>query len=278
MIEQLRIGKVQKQGAEDVASVPGARLLTSNWLIASGGLLVFLVLWQLLVWIGDYPTFILPSPALVARKFVTVAQNGLLWRHFQITFAETLIGFGLGFTSATVLGYWLAWHPLAERLVTPYIVAVQAVPVIAIAPLLVIWFGFGMLSKILVCALIVFFPILINTIAGLRSLQDEWLELMRSFSATRWQTFKLVELPGSLPVLFAGIKLGVTLSVIGAVVGEFAGAEAGLGALINIARGGLYDTPLLFVALFTLVAMALTLYGIVVLLERRYAMWHERTQ
>lgn len=278
MIEQLRIGNVQKQREDGDVSTPYMHLLTSNWVITSGGLLVFLLLWQLLVWIGDYPTFILPSPALVARKFVTVIQNGLLWRHFQITLVETLMGFGLGFTSATVLGYWLAWHPLAERLVTPYIVAMQAVPVIAIAPLLVIWFGFGMLSKILVCALIVFFPILINTVAGLRSLQDEWLELMRAFSATRWQTFKLVELPGSLPVLFAGIKLGVTLSVIGAVVGEFAGAEAGLGALINIARGGLYDTPLLFVALFTLVAMALTLYGIVVMLERRYAMWHKRSQ
>lgn len=277
MIEQLRIGNARERTSDTILSdMP--TLLTSNWAIASGGLVVFLLLWQIIVWIGDYPTFILPSPALVAVKFVTVLQNGLLWKHFQITLVETLLGFIVGFMSATTVGYWLAWHPLAERLVTPYIVAMQAVPVIAIAPLLVIWFGFGMLSKILVCALIVFFPILINTVAGLRSLQDEWLELMRSFNATRWQTFKKVELPGSLPVLFAGIKLGVTLSVIGAVVGEFAGAEAGLGALINIARGGLYDTPLLFVALFTLVAMALTLYGIVVLLERRYAMWHKRIQ
>lgn len=277
MIEQLRIGETRETSTGGATAPAPMQKRWPNWLIAVGGVGVFLLIWQLVVWLGDYPTFILPTPAQVGRKFLTVAQNGLLWRHLRLTLTETVIGFGIGFVSATVLGYWLAWNPLAERLVTPYIVAMQAVPVIAIAPLLVIWFGFGMLSKVLVCALIVFFPILINTIAGIRSLQSEWLELMRVLNATRWQTFRLVELPGSLPVLFAGIKLGVTLSVVGAVVGEFVGAEAGLGALINIARGGLYDTPLLFVALFTLVAMALSLYGVAVLLERRFAMWHIHT-
>ncbi|HYN87719.1 MAG TPA: ABC transporter permease subunit, partial [Ardenticatenaceae bacterium] len=157
-------------------------------------------------------------------------------------------------------------------LVGPYIVAMQAVPVVAVAPLLVIWFGSGLLSKVLVCALIVFFPVLVNTIVGVRSVNQEWLELMRALNASSWQTFVKVELPGSLPVLFGGLKLGVTLAVVGAVVGEFVGADRGLGALIKISSS-LFDTPQLFVALFALAAMALALYGVVTVLERAVVTW-----
>ena len=244
-----------------------------EWLVMPLGLLVILGTWQLAVVIGQYPEFILPGPQVVAAKFVTTLKSGLLWKHLQVTLSETLFGFFLGFILATLTGYWLAKKPLAEKLVAPWLVAMQAVPIVAVAPLLVIWFGFGITSKILVCALIVFFPVLINTIVGVRSVNREWLELMTVLHASRWQRFRLVEIPAALPVLFGGIKLGVTLAVVGAVVGEFAGASKGLGALINIARGGVYDTPLLFVALVTLAAMALTLYGIVTLIERRVVRW-----
>lgn len=237
------------------------------------GLLGMLVVWQLLVWLGNYPAFILPEPLAVWHKFVETATNGLLWRHFRLTLLEVLLGFALGFSTATVLGYYLAHHKRAEYLVTPYLVAMQAIPVVAIAPLLVIWFGFGLLSKVLVCAIIVFFPVLINTIVGVRSVRREWLDVMHVWHASRWETFRLVEVPAAMPVLFGGLKLGVTLAVVGAVVGEFVGAREGLGALINIARGGLYDTTLLFVALFTLVVMALALYGSVVWLEQRLRWW-----
>lgn len=240
---------------------------------AAIGVLGIIVAWQLLVWIGDYPAFILPEPAAVFRKFAETITNGLLWRHLRLTLLEVLLGFALGFSSATALGYYLAHHQRAEHMVTPYLVAMQAVPVVAIAPLLVIWFGFGLLSKVLICALIVFFPVLINTIVGVRSVRREWLDMMHVWHASRWETFRLVEVPAALPVLFGGLKLGVTLAVVGAVVGEFVGAREGLGALINIARGGLYDTTLLFVALFTLVAMALALYGSVVWLEQRVRWW-----
>ena len=162
-----------------------------------------------------------------------------------------------------------------ERIFAPYIVASQSVPVVAIAPLLVIWFGPGLRSKVLICALIVFFPVLINTIVGLRSVPDELRDLMRSLQATSWQTFQYLEVPSSLPVFLGGVRIGATLAVIGAVVGEFVGADRGLGFLINIGRGQ-YDTALVFVAIFTLVAMALALYGLVVLVETRLLSWQQR--
>ncbi len=252
---------------------PSVRHVRWEWLSLPLGLVAILLLWQATVQVGRYPEFVLPAPLDVARKFVSALASGLLWTHLRVTLAETLLGFALGFGTATLVGYWLAKQPLAERFVAPWLVAMQAVPVVAVAPLLVIWFGFGIMSKVVVCALIVFFPVLINTIVGVRSVDSEWLELMRVLRASRWQRFWLVELPAALPVLFGGIKLGVTLAVVGAVVGEFVGAREGLGALINIARGGLYDTPLLFVALLSLAGMALALYGAVSLVERRMVRW-----
>ncbi len=244
-----------------------------EWVALPLGFVFIVAAWHFIVLWGDYPTFILPTPALVAQRAVTAIQSGLLWRHLRVTLIEILCGFALGFSLATLTGYWLSKSRLAERLVGPWLVAMQAVPVVAIAPLLVIWFGFGLTSKIIVCALIVFFPILMNTIVGLRTIDREWHDLMTVLRASPWQRFKWLELPAALPVLFGGIKVGVTLAVVGAVVGEFAGAQVGLGALINIARGGVYDTPLLFVALLTLAALALVLYGGTSWLERRIVRW-----
>ncbi len=155
-----------------------------------------------------------------------------------------------------------------ESLVAPYLAASQAIPIVALAPLLVIWLGPGALSKIVVCALTLFFPVLINTIVGIRSVDRELVELLRSLQATRWQSFIYLEIPAALPVLLGGLKIGVTLSVIGAVVSEFVSADRGLGFLVNLARG-LFDTPLMFVALFTLMAIALAMYLAVSALERR---------
>jgi NitT/TauT family transport system permease protein len=152
------------------------------------------------------------------------------------------------------------------------LVASQAVPTVAIAPLLVIWFGPGIYSKVLICSLIVFFPVLVNTVVGLRAVPDNLRDLMRSLHATRMQTLRLLELPAALPVLLGGLRIGATLSVIGAVVGELVGADRGLGFLINVGRGQ-YDTALVFVGVFTLVVLALSLYGLVILLEKRLLRW-----
>jgi NitT/TauT family transport system permease protein len=253
----------------------GSPLASANlwlWLTAPLAVGAFLLLWQSMVWFGDYPAFILPAPADVGATFIRVAANGTLWHHAQVTLLQVLAGLALGLSTATVLGYALAKSPLLERVLGPYIVASQAVPIVAIAPLLIIWLGSGYLSKILICTLIVFFPILINTIVGLRSVDRELYDLMRSMQASRWQIFTMLELPAALPILLGGLKVGVTLSVIGAVVGEFVGAKAGLGFLINQARG-LFDTPLVFVAIFSLVFIALSLYGTVSLLEKSLLRW-----
>ena len=234
-----------------------------------------LMIWELVVYLRDLPPFILPPPSLVWSRLVQVLGDGSLLRHTMITLGEVLSGLILGVCVATSLGYALAKWPAVERLLSPYVVASQSVPIVAIAPLLVIWFGPGMLSKVLICALIVFFPVLVNTVVGLHSVPEDLRDLMRSLQATRWQTFRLLEAPAALPVFLGGLRIGATLAVIGAVVGEFVGADRGLGFLINRARGQ-YDTALVFVALLALVVMALSLYGFVLLLERRLLSWQER--
>jgi NitT/TauT family transport system permease protein len=230
-------------------------------------------LWGLVARAGDYPTFLLPRPRQVWSRFLAVVADGTLWYHTSVTLVEILSGLALGLVGATLLGYVLAKSRLVERLLSPYIVASQSVPIVALAPLLIVWFGFGLLSKTLVCALTIFFPVLINTIVGLRSVEEDLMDLMRSLQASRWQVFRLLEVPAALPVLLGGLKVGVTLSVIGAVVGEFAQSDRGLGFLVNLANRGLFDTPLMFVALFVLMTIALVLYGLVSALEAVLLRW-----
>lgn len=253
--------------------LPGLHL-RRTWL-APLSLLLALLGWDVAVRLGEFPPFILPSPLLVGERLAQVLADGSLLRHGLVTLEEVLAGLALGVSLATALGYVLAKWPAVERLLSPYVVASQSIPVVAIAPLLVIWFGAGQLSKVLICALIVFFPVLVNTVVGLRSVPDDLRDLMRSLRATRWQTFRLLEAPAALPVFLGGLRVGATLSVIGAVVGEFVGADRGLGFMINRARGQ-YDTALVFVAVLALVLLALGLYGVVVFFEKRLLSWQER--
>jgi NitT/TauT family transport system permease protein len=234
--------------------------------------LAFIILWAVIVRLGHYPQYLLPTPLRVYERLVQALSNGLLLKHTLVTLREVGGGLALGLCVAVILGYLLAKSRTLERFLSPYIVASQAVPIVALAPLLVIWFGAGSLSKIIVCALTLFFPVLINTIVGIRSVDRDLIDLMRSLQSTPWQLFYYLELPAAMPVLLGGLKVGVTLSVIGAVVGEFVGADRGLGFLVNLARG-LFDTPLMFVALFTLMVVALVLYGLVSLLERLLLGW-----
>jgi NitT/TauT family transport system permease protein len=237
-------------------------------------LIAFLALWQGVIWLGGYPPFILPTPRAVALRLWGLAADGSLWLHAGVTLREVLAGLGLGALVATLLGYGLAHSPLAERLLTPFIVASQSIPVVAIAPLLVIWFGTGLLSKTLVCALTVFFPILINTVVGVRSVEGDLRDLMRSLEATRWQTIRLLELPAALPVFLGGLKVGATLAVIGAIVGEFVASNRGLGYLLKQGQQ-LYDTALVFVGIGALMVLAQALYGAVALFEHRLLRWRE---
>ena len=237
-------------------------------------MIIALLVWEAAILIWKFPAFILPGPGLVALRFIRAISDGSLIRHFMITLFEVVMGLVLGAGCATVLGYLLAKSPASEKFLSPYLVASQAIPLVAIAPLLIIWFGPGLFSKILICSLIVFFPILINTIVGVRAVPDTLRDLMRSLHASRQQTLRLLEVPAALPVFLGGLRVGATLSVIGAVVGEFVGSDRGLGFLINVGRGQ-YDTALVFAAIFTLIALALGLYYAVVLVEKRMLKWNK---
>lgn len=246
---------------------------TIRWTALVSFIAAFLF-WWLIARIANLPAFILPSPSEVAIRFWKALTDGSLLVNTAVTLIEVLLGLLAGTSVALVLGYAIAKSRLVEQLISPYLVATQAIPIVAIAPLLVIWFGPGIFSKVLICALIVFFPVLVNTVVGLRAVPRPLHDLMGSLRATRAQTLRYLELPAALPILLGGLRIGATLSVIGAVVGEFVGSNQGLGFLVNVARGQ-YDTALVFVAVFTLILLALALYGLVAFAERKLLVWQD---
>jgi NitT/TauT family transport system permease protein len=243
---------------------------------AGAGLAVSLVLalvaWKAIVVLRDYPAFILPAPELVLRRLIDELAGGTLRYHATLTLAESLGGFGLALAVSLALGYLLAHVPQLERVLAPQLAATQAVPVVAIAPLIILWVGADIRSKILVAALVTFFPILSSTVVALRGVPRELLEMAKISGASHWQALWHVELPLALPGIFGGVKSGLALATTGAVVGEFVGARDGLGALINISRG-LFDTPLMFVALIALAVLTLSFYLVATLLERALVRW-----
>jgi len=228
----------------------------------------FLAVWKGLVVIGGYPEYILPAPDVVGARAVEAIQHGTLQPHLAATLEESVIGFAVGALVAVAVGILLAKSLTAERVLSPYLVAAQAIPILALAPLVDIWFGSGLTARVVICALIVFFPIAIATMVGIRSTDPLLVEMARANGARPAQLTRLLELPSALPVLFGGLRVGVTLAVVGAVVAEWAGASIGLGVLINIADQGLFDTPLMFVALGSLAVLGISFYGLVLVAER----------
>ena len=225
--------------------------------------------WHLLVIWGAYPPFILPGPGDVWQQFLIVVADGRLLRHSLVTISEIIPGLLIGFLIALPLGYLLAKSPLADRLLSPYLIASQAIPIIAIAPLLTIWVASAYWARVWVAVLVVFFPILVSAVTGMRSVPTEFYELMHALRATRGQIFRKLEIPASMPFLLSGLKVGATLAVIGTLVGEFVQPKSeGLGFLLVTARYQ-FKTDLVFVVLFTLVIIALTLYAFVAQLEKR---------
>ena len=235
-------------------------------------LLAMIAAWELLVRIGNYPAFVLPAPGAVWAELLRSIQTPSFWNHVSVTLIEVAGGLLIGGTLAIMLGYALAKSAVANSILSPLIVASQAVPIVAIAPLLAIWFGYGLTPKIVTGTLIVFFPILINVTAGIRSIEPNLRDLMRSLQANRRQMFLKLEIPAALPMVLSGFKVGATLSVVGAIVGEFVNSDKGLGFLIKQGNGE-YNTARTFVAMIALVSIALLMYGGVALLERHWLAW-----
>lgn len=246
--------------------------LLSQWIGLPLVLLLLVLGWHMLVMMRGYQPFILPGPAVVVERFIITAQSGVLWTHVAITLHAALGGFLLALVVGLLLGYLLAHLCWMERALAPVLAASQAIPILAVAPLLILWFGTGFSARALIAGTITFFPIVISTIVALRGIPRELREMALISGANRWQILRHIEVPLALPVLFGGIRTGLSLATTGAVVAEFVAGRVGLGALITIARG-LFDTPLIFVALVMLAGMTLTFYLLVYLLERLLVRW-----
>ena len=229
----------------------------------------FLLVWQAVIVIGGIEAFILPGPLAVGSRFVRAWAEGTLVPHTLTTLSEIALGFLVGTSAGVVIGYGLARSRFVERVFSPYLVAAQSTPILALAPLIALWFGNGLFSKVFICSLIVFFPVAVATLVGIRSVDRGLLELARSLRATPRQRLLDFEIPAALPSILGGIRVGVTLAVVGAIVAEWAGGEQGLGVLINLARASLFDTPLLFATLLTIAIIGVTLYLVTVAIERR---------
>ncbi len=236
---------------------------------AAASLVVFILVWQLIVFVSGFKPFILPGPLSVAQAFVRAWTDGTMLPNVAATLTEVLLGFALGASVALAVGIALARSRLAERLLSPYLVAAQATPVLALAPLIALWFGAGLLPKLVITTLIVFFPVAVATMVGIRSVDPRLLEMARSFRASSWQTITRVEVPAAAPVILGAMRVGVTLAVVGAVVGEWTSPDQGIGVLINIARASLFDTPLMFAALLQLAIIGVVLYLVMLVIERR---------
>lgn len=217
---------------------------------------VLLTIWQ--VWASSTSPLILPKPLDVLDRLIEFVGDGRATPHIVITVQEIALGFALGGVTGISLGTLAAEFGIARRLIMPYVIITQALPKFALAPILVIWFGFGMAPKVIIAALIAFFPLLENTFLGLRSAPGEMLELFRALRANRWTTLIKCKLPNAVPAIFSGLRVALMLSLVGAVVAEYVGANKGLGALIIVAQGTL-DTELMFVAFVLLTLLGFTL-------------------
>jgi len=235
-------------------------------------LLLGLLAWEGLALPLQGPPVLLPTPPAVAARLWDLAVRGVLWPHVAVTLTEAGLGFALAAVIGLTLGYPVAKSRLLEAALAPYIAGTQAVPVIAIAPLLVLWFGLDLAPKVITCTIICFFPILINTVIGLRAIDRSLIEAAQTFGANSGQILRYVEAPLAARSILGGLKLAITLAMTGAVVGEFISANAGLGYLLTAGRSA-FDTTLIFAALVVLVAVAVTGYALVGFCETRFIDW-----
>jgi NitT/TauT family transport system permease protein len=246
------------------------------WLVPTVFVVVMLV-WEYGVRLFDVDAFVLPPPSEIAESLWIQLTNDLFWSHLWVTVQETLIGYAIGVTIALVLGTGISQVRLLEKTLMPYIVAFQTVPKVALAPLFVVWFGFGLTSKIVMAAVISFFPILINVIEGLRSAEADRIQMLTVFGASKSQIFRMVRLPSAMPFIFAGLDIGIVFAILGAVVGEFIGAQEGLGYLL-LQTNYNFDIAGMFAVLVVLSVMGMLAHLLIRLAQRKFAFWAEESR
>jgi NitT/TauT family transport system permease protein len=233
---------------------------------------VFLLVWEGLVRLFAIPLFILPTPSNVFLALYRGFASALYVDHIWITITETLLGFVLGTTLAFLLGTVIALSRSVEYFLYPFVVMFQAMPKVALAPLIIVWFGLGLTSKVVNAALVAFFPLMVNTIVGLRSAEEDKVNLMRSLAASKAQIFWMLQLPNAMPYIFAGLEIAMIFALIGAIVAEFVGAQAGLGMLIQ-SMNFTMDVAGQFSVLLLLSMLGLILNGMVAGVRRRVLFW-----
>lgn len=226
--------------------------------------------WEAWVRLDDTPRWLLPAPSRIARTLVS--DRALLLEHSWVTLQEVLIGFAIAVVAGVALAILIDHVPVVAAAVYPLVVASQAVPIVALAPLLLIWFGYGLLPKVIVTALVAFFPIVVTTVDGLRSVDRDYLDLLRTMRASMFARFRIVTVPATLPAFFSGARIAIAVAVIGAVFGEYVGANAGLGYLMNISSGRLL-TERVFACIVILALLSVGLFSLVGLIERRLLVW-----
>ena len=231
-------------------------------------LLLFLLLWQWGPGLLGMPEFVMPKLSRVAQEGLVMWQTGGLLQHTLITAFEIVVGFALGALLGVAIGVSLGLSPSAEAMLSPYILALQIAPKVAFAPLFVMWLGYTIYPKILIAILIVFFPVMINVLSAIRTVDPDMINLVRTMSASRWQIFRLVEFPSAMAALFSGLRIASTLAVIGVTVGELVGGNQGLGFLLVDAEGQ-GNTAGVFVAIVMLTLIGVLAYGAVVWAEKR---------
>ncbi|MBU6503754.1 MAG: ABC transporter permease [Burkholderiales bacterium] len=234
-------------------------------------ILILLALWDLAIRLFKIPPYLIPQPEKVVHQLI--AQWGYLLRESYTTTFATAGGFGLSILIGIPLAMVIAYSRVVESFVYPLLVFSQSVPKVAIAPLFVVWWGFGIFPKIICAFLLGFFPIVVSTVMGFKSVEPEMLDLARSMGASRLQTFFKISLPQAMPAIFSGLKVSVTLAVVGAVVGEFVGSNSGIGYVLQVANGN-FDLPLMFAALLVLSTIGVLLFLVVDVAERLMVPWH----
>lgn len=244
------------------------------WLTTPLLLAMLVLVWHVYVSESRISAFILPSPAGVWAAWQEMIVAGPTWQHTWATIYETLAGFFWASLVGVALGVALGRLRWLEITLNPFIVATQVVPKVALVPLMIVWFGFGMTSKIVIAAILAFFPILSNTVLGVKSVDSGHRDVMVSLNATRWMVFRRLELPSSLPYILTGMEVGIVLAIIGAVVGEFLGGNTGLGYLL-VARMAAYETDVLFAVIVHMTMVGFLFYFAIGVVRRILIPWHE---